>query len=207
MKLILIVLSIVQGLGLISSIFISNSLSLGFADSKTGIIILAILWGVYLLYERNSSPEISEVETSQDTQVQIKVSEDFLLKKIKERDLKENIINGSESALFDSGKHNYICLSERFKHDDIKLQQVSKDWLDFMELLSDRVDEMEILHYISDEDSQSHFNTREEIDTRLAEINRRFKNLLGDEYWDVEELQKLRQKEINKGGIGVYQNT
>lgn len=197
MKIILIVLSIVQGFGLISSIYLSNSVGLGFADSKVGIIVLAVLWGVYLLYKRNSSPDISTVETEQNIEGQIKINEEFLLKKIKERDLKEGIENSSESALFDSGRHNYVCLSERFKHDNTKLQQVTTDWLDFMELLSDRVYEMEILHYLSDEDSQSHFNAREEIDTRLTEINKRFKNLLGDDYWDVIELQKLRQKEIN----------
>src|ERR1035437_7367151 len=165
---------------------------------STWIIVLIIVILSYLIYKRRKPSEISKTEAKENMQEQIEQKEKFLRAKIKTRDLEENIENGSEVALFDCGKHNFICLSERFKHDDIKLEQVIKDWIDYMDLLSDRVYEMTILHHLSSEDSPKHFDAREKIDITIREINKRFKDLLTNDYWDVDELQKLRQKEINE---------
>lgn len=160
----------------------------------TLIIILLVIVFLYFIFKRKTPAKVTYAETREEIQKQIIVKEKFTLDTIRKRDLKEDIKNGSESALFECGKHNFSCLDERFKHDDVKHQQAVKDWFDYMELLRDRVYEMDILHYLSDEDSQEHLEKREQIDLRLREICRRFKNLLGGDYWDIEELQKIRQK-------------
>jgi uncharacterized membrane protein YdjX (TVP38/TMEM64 family) len=51
MKIILIILSVIQLIGIISSTYLAKSLALGLDDSKGGLITLAVLWGAYLLYK------------------------------------------------------------------------------------------------------------------------------------------------------------
>ena len=52
MKIILIILSIVQVIGLISSIYLSKSLMLGFKDSMSGILLILVFWIVYFIFKK-----------------------------------------------------------------------------------------------------------------------------------------------------------
>lgn len=52
MKIILIILSIVQVIGLISSIYLSKSLMLGFKDSIGGILLIAVFWVIYFIFKK-----------------------------------------------------------------------------------------------------------------------------------------------------------
>lgn len=52
MKIILIILSIVQIVGLISSIYLSKSLMLGFKDSIGGILLITVFWIIYFVFKK-----------------------------------------------------------------------------------------------------------------------------------------------------------
>jgi hypothetical protein len=59
MKKILIILSIIQLIGILSSSFIAKSLIEAVVDMKSGIIVLVILWIIYYAYNywRNKSKQ------------------------------------------------------------------------------------------------------------------------------------------------------
>ena len=164
------------------------------------IILIIILALAYFIYKRRKPKIEKKEETMADMQVDIKVGEESLLRKIKTNHLGEDYMT-TETDLLKAGKHNFVCLSERFKHDEVKLRQVTKDWLDYIEILKRMVYENEIRNYLSAEDSSAHFEAEEKQHIRLREIIKRFKDLLGAEYWDFEEFQKLRIKESNKNFI------
>jgi hypothetical protein len=163
---------------------------------STWIIVLIIVIFSYLIYKRRKPSEISKTEVKENMQAEMERKQEALLKKIKTSHLKDYM--ETETDLLECGKNNFIRLSERFKHDDIKLEQVIKDWIDYIDILSDAVYESEMLDVSSSETSQTHYKAREALYIKLQEIIKRFKDLLGADYSDFEELKKLRIIESNK---------
>jgi len=161
------------------------------------IILIVIAVIVFLIYKKQKSAPLSKEQSMENIKAQIAYKEERLLDHIKTNHLKDYMT--TESALFECGRTNFIRLSERFKHDDAKLTQVIKDWTDYMEILDDAVYESELLDVSTEEgEGEEHWKRRDELYIQIQEIEKRFKDLLGKEYTDPEELMKLKRKSPNK---------
>lgn len=169
------------------------------------LIIIAIV--VYLIYKKINPSVISKERATENIQAQIIRQEEMLSKHIDMSHLKDYI--QQQAIMFDCGKRNFIRLSERFKHDDIKLTQVVKDWTDYMEILQGIIYEQELLDVSTAEGADEHFDNMHELAIKIQEIEKRFKGLLGKEYEDPEKLMlmklppkpkytKKEEKEIDK---------
>lgn len=147
------------------------------------IILIIIAVFVYLIYKGQNATTNSRDKAIEFIQTEITKREDFLLSKIKASHLKDYL--QTEKILFDCGRKNFIRLSERFKHDDVKLRQVTKDWLDYMDTVSDIIHESEMLDVtLSNDEADEHRNNQQELFVKIQEIDKRTKGLLGDEYID-----------------------
>lgn len=161
------------------------------------LIVIAVI--LYLIYKGQKPRELSREEINQITQEEIKRQEEYLLNKIKTSHLKDYL--QTETALFDSGKKNFTRLSERFKHDETKSSQISKDWLEYMESTSDAIFNTEMLDVCTSDESSQYYDDRDALFVKIQEINKRFKELLDKEYLDprvllypnltIEEIEKL----------------
>lgn len=161
------------------------------------IILIVIAIFVYLIYKKQKPVIQSKEQIIENTKAQIAYKEEHLLDHIKTNHLKDYMT--TESALFECGKTNFIRLSERFKHDDVKLAQVTKDWIDYMDILNDAVYESELLDVSTEEgEGEEHWKRRDELYIQIQEIEKRFKDLLGKEYADPEELIKMKRKVVSK---------
>jgi len=148
---------------------------------------------VYLIY-RGQKPKVlmSRAEVKKNSQDEIDLREMRLSDKIKTSHLKNYL--QTEATLFNCGRKNFIRLNERFKHDDVKLGQVVKDWIDYIEILTDVIFESEMLDVSTSEESDEHFDKRDELYVKIQAIEKRFKDLLGDEYVDSVELIKSQEQ-------------
>lgn len=149
------------------------------------IILIIIAVYVYSIY-KSQNPKLTKEEVKEKIQEEIDLKEEYLLKKIKTSILKDYM--QTETTLFDCGRRNFLRLKERFKHDDIKYAQIVKDWLDYMETLSDIVFESEMLDVCTSEESEEHYKRRDELFVVVQETEKRFKELLGSEYDDPDKI-------------------
>ena len=82
-----------------------------------------------------------------------------------------------ERNLLESGKKNFIRLSERFKHNETKLDEVMKDWADYTEAIDEMLNVL-----FSNKTSDEKERNKQELFIKIEEIQKRSKDLLGDEY-------------------------
>lgn len=148
------------------------------------IVIGAVAYFIW----KSRKPKInSKAEALELIQEDIDKREMLLKEKIKSSHLKDYM--QMETTLFDCGRKNFLRLKERFKHDDVKLGQVIKDWIYYMEAISDMVYESEMLDVAtSNEDADEHRNMQDELAVKIKEIDKRSKELLGADYTDPQKL-------------------
>jgi len=149
------------------------------------IILIVIAAFVYLIYRGQKPKIISNQEIIRQ--------EEYLLNKIKTNHLKDYM--QTETVLFDCGKKNFFRLSERFKHDDIKFAQIVKDWIDYIDTISDVIFVREMLDVCTSEEADEYYKQQEELFVKIKETHRRFKELLGNEYVDPEKIINPEEQE------------
>lgn len=149
------------------------------------IIVIGII--LYFIW-RGQKPKVkSKEEALELIQSEIDKKENYLLQRIEATHLKDYM--QMETTLFECGKKNFLRLKERFKHDDVKLGQVIKDWIYYIDTISDMIYESEMLDVsTSNEDADEHRNMQQKLAVKIQEIDKRFKNLLDDEYTDPQKL-------------------
>lgn len=149
------------------------------------IIVIGVV--AYFIWKSRKPKIKSKVEALELIQEDIDKREVLLKEKIKSSHLKDYM--QMETTLFDCGRKNFLRLKERFKHDDVKLEQVIKDWIYYMEAISDMVYESEMLDVAtSNEDADEHRNMQDELAVKIKEIDKRSKELLGADYTDPQKL-------------------
>ncbi|MEI7498040.1 MAG: hypothetical protein WCK11_02030 [Candidatus Falkowbacteria bacterium] len=156
---------------------------------------IVIIFIIYLIFKpKNNKEKIIENNMSKEEEIQDKIErkEESLLRDIKSNHLKDYMQN--ETTLFECGRKNFIRLNERFKHDEAKHGQVVKDWMDYMDILGDIVHEHLMLDVSTSEESDEHWEKRQELFIQIQEIEKRFKELLGDVYIDPFETMKQNEK-------------
>lgn len=90
------------------------------------IFVIGVI--VYFVWKSRTPKIKSKAEALELIQEDIDKRERFLQDKIKNSHLKDYM--QVETTLFDCGRKNFLRLKELFKHDDVKLGQVIKDWVD-----------------------------------------------------------------------------
>ena len=158
---------------------------------KWATICTIIGFGTELLGMFRKKPIIKSVK--EEALESIDLQESQLVNHLNTSHLKEHL--EVPKILFENGRLNFIRLSERFKHDDAKFGQITNDWFDYMRFINDVIYESEMLDVSNtDEESDRHWKTRDELYIRIQEISKRFKELLGKEYSDPEKLIREMQK-------------
>jgi hypothetical protein len=143
------------------------------------LIIIIIL--IYLIYKQK--PVIkSKEEINEEIQSEIDRKEAQILHSLKTSHLKNYM--DTNTAIFENGRKNFLRLSERFKHDDIKQGQVIKDWIDYINTIERGIFTQEMLDVCTSEESEQYFKEQQENGIKFQEITKRFKDLLGEEYID-----------------------
>jgi methyl-accepting chemotaxis protein len=156
------------------------------------IILIIIAIFVYLIY-KGQNPKITSKE---DMQIEIERKEVKLLEFIQTNHLKDYM--DTEKALFECGRINFIRLRERFKHDEIKLEQVFKDWIDYMDTLNDAIYKSLQIDVTFDDEFDTLWKDRNELYIKIQEINKRFKDLLGNEYANPEKDMTSREEKLKQ---------
>lgn len=168
------------------------------------ILLIIIAGFLYLIYKGQNTKPASKEAIMQNAEAEIARAEARLLDLIETNHLKDYM--DTEKALFDCGRLNFIRLNERFKHEELKREQAIKDWLDYMQALNDAVYASLQLDVCTSEESDTYYKERSDLFIKISEIDKRFKELLGNEYADPEKLitppeEKMKQfmeKNINK---------
>lgn len=83
-----------------------------------------------------------------------------------------------ETKLFNNGRQNFIRLKERFKHNDTTSDQIISDWYDYLILINDVIN---IRKSLGSNEDNALIN---EKFIRINEINKRFDELLGNDFID-----------------------
>jgi len=164
------------------------------------IILIIIAIFLYKIY-KGQKPKVlmSKEETMENIQTEIKEKEDKLLNKIKTNRLKDYM--QTETIMFDCGRKNFLRLSERFKHDGVKFAQIVKDWMDYIEAVSDIIFVNEMLDVCTSKEANGYYKQQDELFIKIQEIEKRYKNLLGDKYIDPSKLindEKDKTKDIEE---------
>ncbi len=157
------------------------------------IILIVIAVFVYLIYKGQKPKIISKEEAVENIKLEISCKEEYLLNKIKTSHLKDYM--QTETALFECGRKNFLRLSERFKHDDIKFAQTVKDWIDYIDTISEVIFVSEMLDVAnSNEEVNEYRNNQQELFIKIQETEKRFKDLLGNEYIDPNDILNPQSK-------------
>lgn len=195
MKYALYLLMGLQVIGFISSIFLTGSLVSAFDDSAKGFLYIAIVWGIYFAFryffanlskKSFKQKKVTHIVDSEEGSMEfiqngIENMENYILEKMKAKtDVK------ADKAIFDSGKKNYVRLSERFKHDKLKLKEVTKDRYDYLVAHAGLIYENPLIGFGTNEDVAKIRSEEDDFIIKIQEINKRFKNLLGDEYIGID---------------------
>lgn len=146
------------------------------------IIVLGMIAIIlYSIYRKPGATSLKpKAETKEEGFTFISYQEEKILNKLQTSILRDYL--SLEKTLFDCGKQNFVRLSERFKYDEPKIQQIISDRKEFLELLSDIVTEREMLDVCTAEEDEEHSQTLKGYFIRIQEIEKRFKNLLGNDY-------------------------
>lgn len=169
------------------------------------LIIIAIF--LYLIYRRLKPKAVSDEESMyiEHGAENVENFERILLERMEERKdaVKKRIEEGDEEKDFDfdleewvsalsrvegdertfyCNKKNFVRLSERFKHDKLKLIEVTKDWCDYLSAYSHLFYESMLFVYGTDEQIKKLNDERDAYIIKMEEVEKRFKNLLGSEY-------------------------
>lgn len=157
------------------------------------ILIIAML--TYLVYTGKESSETSESKTRENSEANVNTEqkEIFFSDKIKTNRLKDYV--EIETVLFDYGRKNFVCLEKHLNRNDTRLARARRDWMDYIDILHKTIYENEMLDVAtSNEIADEHRKKRQELFVKIREIDKRFKNLLGDEYIDPWKFIKSQQK-------------
>ncbi len=92
-----------------------------------------------------------------------------------------------QSVCLDCGSKNFTKLYERYKHDDTKIDQIIRDWRDYVDILLETVAQREIMDCSNEASFEKSFNDLEKSWIRIREINKRIKSLLRNDYIDPRE--------------------
>lgn len=86
-------------------------------------------------------------------------------------------------------EENYLRLEERYKHDNVRLGQIIKDWVGYNEVITGLIHEREMLDVATtDEESDRSDQETKKLQIRRQEIESRFKALLGKQYKDPQAM-------------------
>ncbi len=173
-------------------------------------IILAIITiFVYLIYKRlkpeqKSDEELMYIEHGAENVVnwervlleRIRVEKDKIQGKIKEGNKNFDLENWTyllyrlekSGKVFNCSKKNFIHLCERFKHDKLKLIEITKDWCDYLNACACLFYESPLFVFGTDEDVKRLRDEKDMYIIKMEEVDKRFKNLLGDEYITNENI-------------------
>ncbi len=99
-------------------------------------------------------------------------------------------LHGLEESekVFDCNKKNFIRLSERFKHDKLKLIEITKDWCSYLNAYACLFYESPLFVFGTDDDVKRLGDEKDMYIIKMEEVDKRFKNLLGDEYITNENI-------------------
>jgi len=177
------------------------------------IILIIIATFVYLIYKRQkpevrSDEELMYIEHGVEN---VENWEKILLERIKIRKntIQEKIDQGNKnfdledwiSALhrleegitgFNCGKKNFTRLKERFKYDKLKLIEITKDRCDYLNAHAYLFYDSPLLEFGTNEDVKKIHERGNAYFIKMQEIEKRFKDLLGDEYIDSKKLLKIK---------------
>lgn len=98
--------------------------------------------------------------------------------------------------VFDCSKKNFIRLSERFKHDKLKLIEITKDWCDYLNAYACLFNESPLFVFGTDEDVKRLHDEKGMYIIKMEEVDKRFKNLLGDEYIINENMESFMSTKV-----------
>ena len=152
----------------------------------TYIFLAIITVLVYLIYKKQNPPALTPEQISETLLEEISRKEDYVERKIGSSHLKEYLT--MEKTLLQCGSKNFLRLRERFKHDEQKYTHILKDWNDYLDTISECVFESEMLDVCSSEDSDEHYKARDLLFIKIQEAEKRFKELLGEEYSDPDKI-------------------
>ncbi len=147
------------------------------------ILILAVVV-IYVVYRKQKPSEASKIKAREKLHLVLKQKQVALLDFINASELKNYLQD--EVLQLECNEKNFVRLSERFKHDDVKFAQVVKDWIDYIDMLRDLVTERLLLDISTSETSKNHDDAIHYLSIKIQEIEKRFKDLLGSEYLSPE---------------------
>lgn len=153
------------------------------------IILAVIAIILYLIYRRLKTPTLPTKAEAREKILEMIAQKEtsFLDNRLKSSHLKEYL--EMDAVLFDCGSQNFIRLNERFKHDEAKFAEIVKDWSDYLDILGNVVFQSEMLDVCTSEESEEHYQARQEDFVRIQEIEKRFKGLLADSYIDPDVIK------------------
>lgn len=194
MKYALYILTGLQVIGFISSIFLTGSLVSAFDDGAKGFIYIMIMWGIYFTFRyffakfsKKSFKQKSVkhgVNSGEDTiefiQNGIENRENYIVEKIKAK-----TDSKADKAIFDSGKKNFTRLKERYKYDELKIKEITKDRHEYLVAHAGLIYESPLLGFGTSEDVKGIQDEQDLYVIKIQEINKRNKSLLGGDYVDI----------------------
>lgn len=142
------------------------------------VFFITIVVFVYLIYKRQNTKNTKE--ESENPLRDIVFAEKYFNDKIKEG-------NNNDEALqiFNNMKKNFIRLCERFKFDEIKLDQTKKDWADYCISFGGLLYLGNVPFIaMTDEDTKKNHKEQDHLLIKVSEIENRFEKLLDHDYLD-----------------------
>ncbi len=149
------------------------------------IIVIGII--IYFVWRVRKPKIISKAKGLELIQDEIDKKENYVLQKIKGSHIADYM--QTETTLFECGKKNFIRLQEGFRHDDKKLGESIKDWIYYLDYISNLIHHHEMLDLAtSDSDADDATKQHQEIVAKMQEIDKRTRDLLGKDYTDPTKL-------------------
>lgn len=142
------------------------------------ILFAVIIWFLFFHKQKLSSQEVKDLVSDK-----VLAISDATKLRLSTSHLKDYLY--TEKFFFETMGENYLRLEERYKHDNVKLGQIIKDWISYNEIISGLIFEREKLDVATtDEESDSTDQATKKLQIRRQEIESRFKALLGSQYKD-----------------------
>jgi len=156
------------------------------------LLIIAVIFlglgNTHLWGEKNSNKKsfiqkwygVSDEEEKVDPLLDRSFVEKYVLEKIANTTDKR-----FAEILFGYTKKNFQRLSERFKFEDKMIEQISKDWCDYCMALGGMIYLGDYPDFAMDnEQRKKNYEEQDGMLVRVFEIEKRFKELLGNDYLD-----------------------
>lgn len=152
-------------------------------------IILAgtIIWYLFFYKKRISPQQAKELIAEKVTAISVTTKA-----RLENSHLKEFL--DYEKHFFLTMEENYLRLAERFKHDNVQMAQIVKDWIDYNEIINGLIYQRELLDVATtDEQSEQSDQNTKKLQIKRQEIETRYKSLLGKQYNDPLDIFKKKK--------------